>query len=224
MALDKPPGWMLVPFSWQKTTRNLQAAITSSIAGNSFWARSRNLKFLHHVHRLDADTSGILLCAKSPGALETFSDLFEQRKMEKKYLAIAHGIPRKNEWSCQFKIAPNPDEIGKVKINSSQGKEAETHFRVLQSREKISLIEARPITGRTHQIRIHLAEAGHPVVGDALYGSSVGSHLATRNFPLGLRAVSLSYFDPFSKRRTRIFAPTEEFLREYQFSGVKLFT
>src|SRR5580692_9616306 len=91
IAIDKPRGWMLVPHSWQKTSFNLQAAIASSIAGRDFWARSRSLKFLRHVHRLDADTSGILLFAKSPRGVETFSDLFEGRKMEKTYLAVSVG-------------------------------------------------------------------------------------------------------------------------------------
>src|SRR5499425_866536 len=83
LAIDKPRGWMLVPFSWQKTSRNLQAALTSSIAAGDFWARSRSLKFLRFVHRLDAETTGILLWAKSPGAVKTFGDLFESRRMEK---------------------------------------------------------------------------------------------------------------------------------------------
>src|SRR5512147_523619 len=77
LAIDKPPGWMLVPVSWQKTSWNLQAAIMSSITAGFFWARSRNLKFLKYVHRLDAETSGVLLFAKSQGALNTFGDLFE---------------------------------------------------------------------------------------------------------------------------------------------------
>jgi 23S rRNA-/tRNA-specific pseudouridylate synthase len=77
LAIDKPPGWMLVPFSWQKTSRNLQAALVSSIAAGDFWARSRNLKFLRFVHRLDADTTGILLFARSQGALRAYGDLFK---------------------------------------------------------------------------------------------------------------------------------------------------
>src|SRR5512136_455169 len=93
LAIDKPPGWMLVPFSWQRTGRNLQAALTSSIAAKDFWARSRNLKYLRFVHRLDADTTGILLVAKSPGAVNTFGTLFESRRMEKVYLAVVHGKP-----------------------------------------------------------------------------------------------------------------------------------
>src|SRR5580765_4974816 len=67
LAIDKPRNWMLVPFSWQRTNRNLQAALTSSIAARDFWARSRNLRFLRFIHRLDADTTGVLLFGKSPG-------------------------------------------------------------------------------------------------------------------------------------------------------------
>jgi 23S rRNA-/tRNA-specific pseudouridylate synthase len=74
IAIDKPGGWMLVPFSWQKTSRNLQTALASSIAAGDFWARSRNLKQLRFVHRLDAETSGVLLLAKSQGALRAYSD------------------------------------------------------------------------------------------------------------------------------------------------------
>src|SRR5947208_17094191 len=88
MAIDKPRGWMLVPFSWQKTDRNLQAALTSSITAGDFWARSRGLRFLRFVHRLDADTSGVLLLAKSPGAVTSFGAIFESRKMEKIYFAV----------------------------------------------------------------------------------------------------------------------------------------
>jgi hypothetical protein len=67
IAIDKPVGWMLVPFTWQKTNRNLQAAIQSSIGAGAFWARSRQVRFLRYIHRLDADTTGILLFGRSPG-------------------------------------------------------------------------------------------------------------------------------------------------------------
>src|SRR4029077_20737636 len=77
LAIDKPPGWMLVPFSWQKTRRNLQAALGSVSAARDFWARSRNLKFLRFVHRLDAETTGVLLMAKSLGAVDSYGELFE---------------------------------------------------------------------------------------------------------------------------------------------------
>jgi RluA family pseudouridine synthase len=215
LAIDKPPGWMLVPFSWQKTNWNLQAAIVSSIAAGDFWARSRNLKFLKYVHRLDAETSGVLLFAKSQGAVETFGDLFEERRMEKIYLAVAHGIPKEKEWTCRLKIAQNEEAYGKMRIDPKDGKESETHFTVLQTRSAIgkdfTLIEARPRSGRTHQIRLHLAECGHPISGDPLYGKD------KPGLPLGLRAVFLGYADPFTKRPVKIRAPEEEFLREHGF-------
>src|SRR5689334_25172007 len=77
LAIDKPAGWMLVPFSWQRTNRNLQAAIVSSIGAGHFWARSRGIRFLKYIHRLDAETTGILLFGKSQGALDSYGELFE---------------------------------------------------------------------------------------------------------------------------------------------------
>jgi 23S rRNA pseudouridine1911/1915/1917 synthase len=213
LAIDKPRGWMLVPFSWQHTGRNLQAALTSSIAARDFWARSRNLKYLRFVHRLDADTSGVLLLAKSPGAVDAFGSLFESRQMEKVYLAVVCGVPGPGEWTCRLKLAPDPCARETMKVDAQHGKEAETHFRVLQSEEKTALVEARPFTGRTHQIRVHLAESGHPVVGDPLYGPQPPQ--GKKN--LGLRAVGLAYEDPFTRRRVEIQAPLEGFVREYGF-------
>jgi len=211
IAIDKPRGWMLLPVSWQNTGRNLQAAINSSIAARDFWARSRGVKFLRYIHRLDGDTSGILLLARSPGAVETYSNLFEGRRMKKTYLAVVEGAPREVEWTCQLKLAPDPRRTGRMKVDAREGKDAETHFRVLQKRDKYTLVEARPFTGRTHQIRVHLAEAGLPIVSDELYGREVD------RVDLGLRAVRLTYADPFTRRRVDIQAPTETFLREYGF-------
>lgn len=251
LAIDKPRGWMLVPFSWQRTSRNLQAALTSSIQARDFWARSRNLRFLRFVHRLDAETTGVLLLAKSPGVVKTYGELFESRRMEKLYLAVVHGVPRQNEWTCRLKLAPDPRQRGRMKVDARGGKEAETHFRVLQTvggktdlpphagplpqrgegkagtprvshcirgepSEFSSLIQARPLTGRTHQIRVHLAEAGHPVLGDELYGR------AENELPLALRAVGLGYTDPFTRRRVEIRAPVDEFVHEYGFDIPKL--
>lgn len=210
LAIDKPPGWMLVPASWQKTSRNLQMALTSSIAARDFWARSRNLRFLRFVHRLDAETTGVLLFGKSPGAVNTFGDLFEGRKMEKTYLAVVDGEPKQAEWTCRLKIGADSNQRGKMKVDARSGKTAETAFRVLRRRGETALVEARPFTGRTHQIRVHLAEAGHPVVGDELYGSKA------RKEP-GLRAIELAYIDPFTRRGVRIRAPIEEFCRSYGF-------
>ena len=245
LAIDKPRGWMLVPFSWQKTKRNLQVALTSSIAAGDFWARSRGLRFLRFVNRLDADTTGILLFVKSRTGLQAYSDLFESRRMEKTYLAVVHGQPQPRKWICRLKLAPDPRHVERMRVDRRSGKETETSFRVLatnqrsaavhaaarapqHSRSRLerhtpteyaaaraaaprSLVEAHPVTGRKHQIRVHLAEAGHPVVGDELYGR------ADDQAELGLRAVRLAYVDPFTRRRVEINAPTGEFCHKYGF-------
>jgi RluA family pseudouridine synthase len=211
LAIDKPRGWMLVPYSWQNTSRNLQAAITSSIAAGDFWARSRGLKFLRNVHRLDADTSGVLLFAKSFGGVEVISDLFEGRRMEKTYLAVVTGEPPEAAWNCQFKLGPDPKVFGRVKVDFHEGKDAETHFRVLERQGEFTLIEAQPVTGRTHQIRVHLAECQLPIVGDELYGRR------DLRVNLALRAVRLAFINPFTKKRVDIRAPQEKFLKQYGF-------
>src|SRR5208283_348942 len=147
IAIDKPRGWMLLPVSWQNTGRNLQAAINSSIAARDFWSRSRGIKFLRYVHRLDTDTSGVLLFAKSPGAIKTFPDLFEDRRMQKTYLAVVAVEPRETDWTCQLKLGPDPRQTGRMKVDSREGKEAETHFRVVEIIPGLTLIECKPVTG-----------------------------------------------------------------------------
>lgn len=214
IAIDKPAGWMLVPHSWQRTDRNLQTALQSSIAAGHFWARSRNLKFLRFIHRLDADTTGVMLFGKSLGAVEAFGELFETRRMEKRYLAIVHGLPRDAEWTRTDRLAPDPQVNGRIRVDARNGKDCETHFQVLRTKDNLALVEAHPTTGRQHQIRVHLLASGHPILGDPLYGPS--AQLPPRQRPpLALRAVELSYRDPFTKRPIRILAPAEQWLRGF---------
>jgi len=224
LALDKPGGWMLAPDSWDRTGRNLHLALQSSLNAGDFWARSRGLKYLRFVHRLDAETTGITLFAKSPGVLRALSEIFEEREVEKYYWAVVHGIPKQPQWTCDAALMPDPGMKGRMKtvprpklekeLAEGNAKEAETRFRVLKSFAETALVEARPITGRTHQIRVHLAAAGHSIIGDPLYGPDEKAESKGRQ-RLALRAVKLEYRDPFQKRKIWIEAPTEEFLKEF---------
>lgn len=235
LAIDKPAGWMLAPDSWDRTGRNLHLALQSSLNAGDFWARSRNLRYLRFVHRLDAETTGITLFAKSAGALRAYSELFETRRVEKTYLASVHGIPKPKQWTCELPLIADPGMKGRMKVvtqkmrsalqakqnlsdqpDAAVEKDAETHFTVLQTStaSNTALIEARPTTGRTHQIRVHLAAAEHPVVGDPLYGTDLPAASKGRQ-QLALRAVKLAFRDPFQKRMIRIQAPTNEFLKTY---------
>jgi RluA family pseudouridine synthase len=216
IAVDKPAGWMLVPTTWQRTQRNLQAAIESSIAAKEFWARSRNLKFLRYVHRLDAETSGVLLFGKTPGAVQSYGELFESRRMEKVYLAVIERTPKESQWVCREKIGEQTSSPKRMKVDARNGKPAETHFKVLATGERGTLIEARPITGRTHQIRVHLANSVSPVAGDSLYGK------ANKGAEMALRSIMLSYRDPFTRKTVCVKAPVDDFLRTYKLSPDKI--
>lgn len=222
LVLDKPAGWLLVPTDWRQTRRNLQAEIESSLLARDFWARSRNLKFLRFVHRLDAETTGVLLFVKSPGATKAYSDLFASRAVEKTYLAAVRGFPREQRWTCRLPLAPDPARRGRICVDRRKGQEAVTEFRVLQTREaegrRMALVEARPLTGRSHQIRVHLAACGHAVAGDGLYDREAGRLPGTEDYPLGLRATALRYIDPFRRLPVRIDAPTADFVQAYGFA------
>lgn len=217
MAIDKPPGWMLGPDDREHADRNLHLLLVDLLRERPFWVRSRNLKFLRHVHRLDAGTSGILLLSKSLGAIQSYSKLFASREISKTYLAVTVGVPTQDQWVCRDPLGPVSGDPGRHRVDLKDGKPAETEFRVLLRHGGRTLIEARPYTGRTHQIRLHLLAAGCPVVGDDLYGRADTAPSGPGQ-KLGLRAVGLAYQDPFLRRPVRITAGAGQFLSRFGFS------
>lgn len=129
------------------------------------------------VHRLDKDTSGLMIIPLNNWAHAQFCDMFKNRQIKKTYRALVHGHPAK-EGSIDFSIGRDAIHKHKMshKIGSIAPREALTHFKILNYYENHSLLEAYPITGRTHQIRVHCAAIGHPIVGDPIY-ATVSKHI-----------------------------------------------
>lgn len=141
------------------------------------------------VHRLDRDTTGVIVVAKTPEAMSHLSKQFAKRTVEKKYTAVALGVPRTREGIVDLPIGRDPGDRKRMQARVGQTREARTRYTVLAgfggSRGVASLIELAPETGRTHQIRVHLASMGHPLVGDSVYGSG----RARRGTPAVYRAL-----------------------------------
>lgn len=166
------------------------------------------------VHRLDKDTSGVMVAARNKQAFEALKELFKNHKVEKVYWAIVCGVPRASEGTISApigRLAANPlkrgIEQGRSRIRGAR--EAVTHYRVLKKGDLYSLVELKPKTGRMHQLRVHLKSIGHPVACDRLYGgknvccpqgaSRTGIVDAVSNRQL-LHARSLSFSFPEGKR------------------------
>jgi tRNA pseudouridine32 synthase/23S rRNA pseudouridine746 synthase len=144
------------------------------------------------VHRLDRDTSGCLLLARNPKALKRFAAAFEARLVEKRYLGIVAGEPAEDEGTIALSLSKvSTAKDGWRMIPARKGKPAVTHWRKLESRDGLTLIEFRPETGRTHQIRVHAASGlGMPLLGDPVYGTGKGAprtmlHAAGLTVPRG---------------------------------------
>ena len=224
LVVDKPAGWLLAPTSWRHTSRNLQEAVERAIQSGAPWAKRRRLRFLRYVHRLDAETSGLLMFARNPLALRRYSQLFAAGHIRKLYVAIVHGTPP-GDWTCELRLSTPNGPRQRAQVNTSAGKEAYTRFRrivsYLDSRQRrISIVLAHPYTGRTHQIRAHLAASGWPVVGDTLYGKGpTGIRAACKHTctvdTLALRAIGLAYPDPFTRRLVHITASATSLLQQF---------
>lgn len=202
MAINKPSGLIVAPVHWTETSRNLMKMLRDGLEMGTPWAKRRNLRFICNVHRLDSDTSGVLLLAKNRPALAQMTRRFEERKVDKYYLAVVEGSPAQESFTISEPIAQHPKYKNVFCIDRKGGRTAVTHFTTLEHFPAHSLIRAEPVTGRTHQIRIHLAHAGLPVLGDPLYGSS-----REPAFRLALHAAGLRFLHPFTHRTVEIHAP-----------------
>jgi 23S rRNA pseudouridine1911/1915/1917 synthase len=202
LVLNKPSGLLMHPLgdSWLKSPEAARAGRETNLAAELQVHRPVILKAgtprCGIVHRLDRPTSGVLLVAKDPETYSAITDMFKERYMDKIYRAIVRGVPP----ATSRVTAPIGREPGLRKIVVTPlGKPAETSFRVVTKKRIAALVEAKPLTGRTHQIRAHLAHIGHPVMGDSEFDRS-GVPAAPR---LMLHAYRISFEHPFTGRPAR---------------------
>jgi RluA family pseudouridine synthase len=173
LALDKPAGLLTSPDRYDADRPNLMKLLHAGIEQQKPWAKERSLNYLANAHRLDFETSGVILLAKNKPALVALANLFGSEKPLKRYVALAWGAPSAKNFEVDAKLAPHPLRLGQMRVDPKGGKKSRTEFEVLEQYSDWCLLRCTPLTGRTHQIRIHLKHAGFPIVGDELYGGKM---------------------------------------------------
>jgi RluA family pseudouridine synthase len=185
----KPSGLLTIGTDREKS-RTLYALLTDYVRKG--YAKSAKRIFI--VHRLDRDTSGIVIFAKNIEAKLKLQGQWEET--EKRYIAVVHGRPEKREGTISTCLAENKAHLVYSTNAASKGKLSHTAYRVMRDTKEFSLLEVNLLTGRKHQIRVHLADIGHPVLGDEKYGKGKGKYKR-----LALHSKSISFTHPFSGKR-----------------------
>ena len=166
IAVNKAAGLLVAADRWDIEAPRLDLLIQKQLPQIAPLCQK-----LYAVHRIDKDTSGILLYALNAEAHRALNTAFQEREIKKTYRLLIHGRVQEEQFTVDLPLRADGDALHRTVVDKRRGKEAITHFTVLETFRQFSLLEARPVTGRTHQIRAHLAAAGYPIVCDSLYGS-----------------------------------------------------
>jgi len=201
LVVDKPAGLVVHPAAGNRDGTLVNALLhhcSGSLSGIGGVARPGI------VHRIDKDTSGLLVIAKHDKAHEGLAKQFAAHSIDRRYLAIVSGIPRQAEGTIDAPLARSPQNRKKIAIQP-RGKRAVTHWKRLELLNDAALVECRLETGRTHQVRVHMASIGHPLVGDPVYGRGKSGHRKLLNQldfkRQALHAAHLGFVHPVTKGR-----------------------
>jgi 23S rRNA pseudouridine1911/1915/1917 synthase len=167
LIVNKPKGMVVHPAAGHTSgtlVNGLMAHCKDSLSGINGVMRPGI------VHRIDMDTTGVLIVCKNDFAHNSIADQLKVHSITRKYYAIVHGGIREEEGTIDAPIGRHPVDRKKMSINEKNGKHAVTHYRVLKRFQKYTYVECQLETGRTHQIRVHMASIGHPLLGDTVYG------------------------------------------------------
>ena len=192
LVLDKPAGLLSVPGRGPDKQDCLSARVQAR------WPGALT------VHRLDMATSGLLLMARNPRSQRQLSLAFETRQIHKHYVAVVHGqLQGGTQGLIDLPLAVDWPNRPLQKVDSLRGKPSQTRWQILEQAQDKTRLLLQPLSGRTHQLRVHLQAIGHPIVGDALYGADAGPQ-APR---LLLHASALMFTHPLSGQSMRIDSP-----------------
>jgi RluA family pseudouridine synthase len=170
LALNKPPCLLGSPDRDNPGQPNLMKLLHTGIAEQKPWSKQRGLSYLANAHRLDYETSGVFLLAKSKPVLIRLADLFGTEKPRRLYGALLPGTPPNLQWEVSAPLAPFPGRPGQMRVDARNGKKSHTAFAVREQFRGYALVQCQPHTERRHQIRVHLKHWGLPICGDQIYG------------------------------------------------------
>lgn len=208
MVVDKPAGMVVHPAAGHSTGTLVHAALSHAPEMEGIGGEQRP----GVVHRLDKDTSGLILLAKNDGAQRWLQDQFRLRRVQKNYLALVDGKPPTPNGRIEAAIGRDPSLRKQMAIVSvEKGREAISEYRTLESFAAHTLLQVHPLTGRTHQIRLHLAFLGCPIVGDTIYGRQHATLAIRRHF---LHAERLTICLPGEQEARTFTAPLPAELQE----------
>jgi len=211
-AINKPPGMVVhpAPGQWQGT-------VVNALLARWGWQESAGSLRPGIIHRLDKDTSGVLLVAKDSRTQERLSAQFRERQVRKMYIAVVVGQWAQPAGEIRLPIGRHPIERKKMSVHARQSRAAVSRYCVVAEADGVSLVQLYPETGRTHQLRVHLAAIGHPILGDVVYGTPGRFRtlpLAIRTFPRqALHARELQFQHPVNQRSITVHAPYPEDLQ-----------
>ncbi len=201
IVFDKPPGLLTVPAEGKQTT-TLTDIVNEQFSAQHVSSSQNPEQFhLHPCHRLDKDTSGVILYAKGKRNQKMFMDVFNQKKVKKVYTAFVHGHLEKKEGEIRGLVK---DLYQDKFARRSPGKPALTRYKVVEPRKAYTVVDVMPVTGRTNQIRIHFVQLKHPLVGEDKYAFR-------KDFPLrfkrtALHARELQWYHPLLKKNVTVTA------------------